>query len=92
MVELYNGGWSEMQFQGNNSSHDLAALCITEAVNHGVLCNKEPVYVLLLGAESAFDRVAIEHAIQCAYMAGTDDEGLVYLDQRLRNRVTYRVG
>ena len=33
--------------------------------------------------------MVIEHAIQCAYMAGTDDEGLLYLDHRLRNRATF---
>ena len=32
---------------------------------------------------------SIEHAIRCAYLAGTHDEGLVYLDRRLRNRLTY---
>ena len=38
---------------------------------------------------SAFDRVIIEHAVTCAYLAGTADEGLVYLDNRLRSRKTY---
>ena len=37
MVELYSGGWSDVQaatqFQGSNSSHELAALSITEALN-----------------------------------------------------------
>jgi hypothetical protein len=28
----------------------------------------------------------IEHAVRCAYLAGTEDEGLIYLDNRLRNR------
>ena len=77
------------QFQGSNSSHDLAALCITEAISHGLHVNKEPVYLLLLDAKSAFDLVVIEHAIRCAWHAGTQDEGLLYLDKRLRNRLTY---
>ena len=38
MVELYDSGWSavqaETQFQGANSSHDLPALSITEAIIH----------------------------------------------------------
>ena len=93
MVQLYDSGWSavqaETQFQGVNSSHELAALSITEAVIHGLHTNKQPVYILLLDAQSAFDRVVIEHAIRCAYLAGTTDEGLVYLDRRLRNRLTY---
>ena len=65
------------------TSHDLAALSITEAVIHGLHTNKQPVYILLLDAQSAFDRVVIEHAIRCAYLAGTADEGLVYLDRKL---------
>ena len=93
MVELYDSGWSAVQaatqFQGSNSSHDLAALCITEAISHGLHVNKEPVFLLLLDAQSAFDLVVIEHAIRCAWDAGMQDEGLVYLDKRLRNRLTY---
>ena len=92
MVQLYNTGWSAVQaptqFQGDNSSHDLAALCVTEAVQHGLHMNKEPVYLLLLDAQSAYDRVVIEHAVRCAYEAGTQDEGLLYLDDRLRSRRT----
>ena len=93
MVELYDSGWSAVQagtqFQGSNSSHDLAALAITEAIIQSLHTIKQPVYLLLLDAQSAFDRVVIEHAIRCAYLAGTDDEGLVYLDRRLRSRLTY---
>ena len=92
MVQLYNGGWSAIQaptqFQGQNSSHKLAALSITEAIIHGTHTNMEPVYFLSLDALSAYDRVVIEHAIRCAYQAGTQDEGLLYLDNRLRNRRT----
>ena len=69
--------------------HELAALSVTEATTHGLHSNKEPVYLLLLDAQSAFDRVVIEHAIRCAYLAGTQDQGLIYLDNRLRNRMTY---
>ena len=93
MVELYDGGWSacqaSTQFQGSNSSHELAALSITEAVVQGLHIKKEPVFLLLLDAQSAFDRVVIEHAVRCAYLAGTDDQGLLYLDKRLRSRSTY---
>ena len=93
MVELYDTGWSAAQattqFQGSNSSHDLAALALTEATLQGQLCCKKPVYVLLLDALSAFDLVVIEHAIRSAYLAGTQDEGLVYLDHRLRSRKTF---
>ena len=72
-----------------NSSHELAALSITEATIHGLHTTKMPVFILLLDAQSAFDRVVIENAIRCAYLAGTEDEGLIYLDMRLRNRQTF---
>ena len=71
------------------SSHELAALAVTEAVLQGLHANKEPVFTLMLDALSAFDRVIIEHAVRCAYLAGTVDEGLIYLDNRLRSRKTY---
>ena len=61
---------------------------MTEAVVHGLHTNREPVYLLLLDAQSAYDRVVIEHAVRCAYIAGTQDEGLLFLDHRLRNRRT----
>ena len=93
LVVLNNDGWAASQaptqFQGDNSSHELAALAVTEAVLQGLHVNKEPVYTLLLDALSAFDRVIIEHAVTCAYLAGTVDEGLVYLDNRLRSRRTF---
>ena len=62
---------------------------MTEATIHGLYTSKEPVYFLSLDALSAIDRVVIEHAIREAYLAGTQDEGLVYLENRLRNRETY---
>ena len=70
LVDLYDDGWcnaqAETQFQGRNSSHELAALCITEAVNHSST-NNDPLYLLLLDAKAAFDKVVIQHAIRCAY-------------------------
>ena len=70
-------------------SHDLAALAITEVVSNGLHVNKEHVFVLLLDAMSAFDLVVIEDAIRCAWDVGVQDEGLLYLDMRLRNRLMF---
>ena len=86
MVQLYDGGWSAMQaptqFQGQNSSHELAALSITEAIIYGLHTNKEPVYFLSIYALSAYDRVVNEHAIRCAYQAST----------RMRDYFTWTTG
>ena len=53
---------------------------------------QQPVFVLLLDAKSAFDKVATERAVRNDYLAGTTDQGLIYLDSRLRNRKTYIEG
>ena len=69
LLELYDGGWASMQaspqFQGSNSAHDLAALCITEAISHGLHVNKEPVDLLLFDAMSAFDLAVIDRCGPC---------------------------
>ena len=50
---------------------------------------KKPVYALLLDAESAFDKVVRQCAIRNAYLAGTKDQALLYLNSRLKERKTY---
>ena len=88
IIELYDCSWSACQaptqFPGTDSSHELAALSITEAVVQGLHINKEPIFLLLLDAQNAFDRVVIEHTVRCAYLAGRDDQGLLYLDKSRR--------
>ena len=82
-------GEYKSKIEGTDGLCTRHAISCNHATSHGLHVNKEPVYVLLLDAQSAFDRVVIEHAIRCAYNAGTRDEGLLYLDNRLRNRKTY---
>ena len=90
---LYSGRWNsvqaETQFQGEGSSHELSALLLTEAIQHSTLVNKKPVYALFLDAKSAFDKVVIQSAIRAAYQAGTKDQGLLYLLNRLSHRRTF---
>ena len=91
--QLYSAGWAEAQadtqFQGAGSSHELAGLLLTEAINFSLYSSKKPVYLLLLDAKSAFDLILKENIIVNAYKAGTSDQGLHYLNNRLSNRVTY---
>ena len=72
---LYGPGWEEVQaktqFQGSGSSHELAALLLTESVQYSLYRAKLPVFVLLLDAKSAFDKVVPECAVRNAYLAGT---------------------
>ena len=90
---LYNAGWSacqaETQFQGEGSSHELSALLFTETIQHSLFKNKKPVFALLLDAKSAFDKIVRQCAIRSAYLAGSQDQGLLYLDSRLASRKTY---
>ena len=90
---LYHDGWAdaqaETQFQGSGSSHELAALLLTESVNFSLFTAKKPVYVLLLDAKSAFDLMPRESIIVNAFKAGTHDQGLTYLDNRLSSRLTF---
>ena len=45
------------QYQGEGSSHELAAVLLTEAIQHCLHYSKKPIFVLLLDAKSAFDVV-----------------------------------
>ena len=90
---LFSSSWAaaqaNTQFQGAGSSHELAALLLTESINFSLYSAKKPVYLLLLDAKSAFDLVPKESIIVNAYKAGTTDQGLIYLDNRLGNRRTF---
>ena len=90
---LYSNGWAHVQantqFQGSDSSHELAALLLSETINISIYQNKQPLFVLLLDAQSAFDKILSENVIVEAFKAGTVDHGLLYLNNRLRNRKTF---
>ena len=91
--ELYGSGWAdqqaETQFQGEGSCHSLAALLLTEAIQHSTFTLKQPLYCLFLDAKSAYDKILTESVIKQAYLAGTQDHGLLYLNHRLKNRKTF---
>ena len=88
---LYETGWmesqAETQFQGPGSSHELAALLLSECVQHSLFL-KKPLFVILLDAKSAFDKILREIVIKKAYLAGSQDQGLLFLDNRLKSRLT----
>ena len=58
-------------------------------MNSSLYSAKKPVYILLLDAKSAFDLMPRESIIVNAYKAGTHDQGLTYLSNRLGSRLTY---
>ena len=90
---LYESGWAavqaETQFQGSGSSHELAALLLTESIQFSMFSAKRPLYVIMLDAKSAFDKILMEFIIKNAFLAGSRGQGLLYLADRLSNRLTY---
>ena len=91
--DLHIGKWNnqqaETQYQGEGSSHELAALLVTEVVQHSLFSLKEPAYLLFLDAKSAYDTVKPERLIKNMYTAGMDGNTIVYMNQRLINRLTF---
>ena len=85
----WNSAQSSTQYQGEGSSHELAALLLTEVIQHSLYSLKLPVFAIFLDAKSAFDRVLKEILIRNLFVAGTDGHRLLYLDQRLKNRKTF---
>ena len=77
------------QFQGEGSSHELASLMLTESILYTIHTSKRPIFVIFLDAKSAFDVVVRQNVIVDAYKAGTQDQGLIYLNNRMENRRTF---
>ena len=80
---------ADTQFQGEGSSHELAALLLTETIQHSLHTLVQPLYVLYLDARSAFDRVVIELLVRNLYFSGTGGHQLLFIKERLKNRLTF---
>ena len=85
----WNAKQSETQYQGSGKSHELAALLLTEVIQYSLNVSKLPVFALFLDAKSAFDLVLKQILVRNMFIAGTTDQRLLYLNQRLSNRHTY---
>ena len=90
---LHGSKWNSMQaptqYQGEGSSHDLAALLVTEVIQHSLYVSKDPLFVIFLDARSAFDKVIFEYLIRNIYLSGVEGNSLLYINHRLANRCTY---
>ena len=84
--DLYSSKWNsqtaETQYQQEGSSHDLAALTLTETIQHSLFSLSRPVFVVFLDAKNAFDKVVREILINRLYDCGISDHGLLLIDQR----------
>ena len=89
--DIYGHIWEQhqapTQFQGKGSSHDLAALLLTETIQSSLQAGN-PIFVLYLDAKSAFDLVIRQYVTNKLYHYGIQDQGLFVIDQRLKNRKT----
>ena len=69
---LYESDWldaqAETQFQGPGSSHELAALLLTECIQFSLFSVKQPLFVIFLDAKSAFDKILRELVIKNAFL------------------------
>ena len=91
--DLHKDKWSTQeartQYQGTNSCHELAALLVTEVVQHSLWNLKEPAYLLFLDAKSAFDKVLPELLIRNLFNSGMRGDSINFINNRLTNRLTY---
>ena len=85
---MWNDSTADTQFQRPASSHELAAITLTEVVNFSTKINSKPAFVLYLDAKSAFDLVLREFLISDLYELGVSDQSLLLINQRLKNRKT----
>ena len=85
----WNDRQASTQFQGEEMSHELACLLFTETLQYSLNVSKLPVYAIFLDAKSAFDRVLKEILVRNLFIAGTCDQRLLYINERLSNRKTY---
>ena len=90
--ELYHDCWDSCQaptqYQGSGSSHELASLLVTEVIQYSLNVSNKPVFVLLLDAQSAFDRCLRQILCGELYKAGVPGSAILFMDNRLANRRT----
>ena len=87
-LEKWNNQQAETQYQGEGSSHELASLMVTEAIQHSKFTTKLPTFLLFLDARSAFDTVIIQYLIRSLFLSGMRGDSVTYFDNRLSNRKT----
>ena len=87
-IDLLNADQSSVQFQGEGSSHELAAILLTECIQFSLNILKQPMYALYLDAQSAFDVVQRELLVKNLFNVTGPDQALLYIDKRISGRQT----
>ena len=88
-LESWNNDQAETQYQGEGMSHELAALLLTECIQHSLHSADQPMFALYLDAKSAFDVVLRQLLIKNLYFCGTSHPSITYINNRLQNRTTF---
>ena len=90
--DLYQDLWDDCtaatQYQATGSSHELASLLVTEVIQYSLNVADQPVYLLVLDAESAYDRCLREALCTELFVAGVTGSALLLVNNRLENRST----
>ena len=88
--DLYHHHWdscqADTQYQGHGSNHELAALLVTEVIQHSINVSKRPVFLLALDAQSAYDRCLRQILSTQLYKADVTGSALTFIDNRRANR------
>ena len=85
----WNADQAETQFQGEGSSHELAAILLTESIQYSLHFLRKPLFALYVDAKSAFDVVLRQLLLKNLYFCGTKESSILYINSRLENRSTY---
>ena len=90
--DLYHDQWNavtaETQYQTLGSSHELASLLVTEMIQYSLNVADEPIYLLVLDAQSAFDRCLRQVLSTELFMTGMSEAAIKLIDNRLKSRCT----
>ena len=87
-IDLWNADQAPTQCLGEESSHELAALLLTEVSQFSLHVLQQPVFILYLDAKSAFDKVLRQLLIRNLYFCGTAGKELLHFNNRLEFRKT----
>ena len=86
--DLWDSSTASTQYLDKGSSHDLASLLVTELIQYSLNINNQPVYLLILDAQSAYDRCLRQILCTELFMTGLNGAALLLLDNRLKSRAT----
>ena len=86
--EVWDAPSAPTQYLATGSSHELAALLVTEIVQYSLNVSDKPVYLLVLDAESAYDRCLRQILCNELFRAGVTGSALLLINNRLAARST----